>query len=149
MGGGGAPLPAAHPPPVPPPISGIGWLADIARAIGAAVAGGAEREADPDGFLALVRPDGARLVVSPATVAALDAAGFLPALPPAMARSLHARTARPPCWSDPADLPAEGDRCACGGRRWWTYAPKPDGWCCMTCHPPVHLARGDILEATT
>ena len=151
---------AAAPPASPPPpisrISGIsraapgkienaraarrdGWLTDISRAVVSAVEDGAEREADPDGFLLLVRPDGARLVVTPGAVVALDAAGLLPPLPPALARSTHAATARPSCWSDPENPPTEGDRCACGTRRWWTYTPKPDGWCCVTCHPPPRL----------
>lgn len=125
------------------------WLSDIARSIAEAVAAGADRDADPDGFLVLVRPAGERLVVRPATFAALDAAGLLPILPPALERSRHAATARPPCWSDPADLPVEGDRCRCGGHRWWTSAPKPDGWCCVTCHPPVHLRPEAVRVVTT
>ncbi|WP_198370504.1 hypothetical protein [Roseomonas rosulenta] len=126
-----------------------GWCADIALSIRAAIGDGAEREADPDGFLVLVRPDGARLVVTPGTVAELDAAGLLPPLPPALSRSTHAASARPACWSDPDDTPVEGDRCRCGGRRWWTYAPKPDGWCCATCHPPVHLRADALLIVRT
>ncbi len=121
----------------------------IALSIADALADGADREADPDGFLVLIRPDGTRLVVSPGTVAALEAAGLLPPLPPALARSRHAATARPPCWSDPDDVPVEGDRCRCSARRWWTYAPKPDGWCCVTCHPPLHLPAGAVRVVDT
>jgi hypothetical protein len=165
-GGGAVPPPAPPPPPPISRISGISrgapfetekpaapddrwWLADIARSIRAALADGADRDADPDGYLVLVRPEGERLVVTPATFASLDAAGLLPALPPALAPSRNAATARPPCWSDPDDLPVEGDRCRCGGHRWWTYAPKPDGWCCVTCRPPVHLRAEAVREVTT
>lgn len=152
---GAAPNPASPAKPTQEPAGGLGglggapafdgWRADIALSIRTAVADGAEREADPDGFLVLLRRDGARLVVTPGTFAALDAEGFLPALPTALARSRHAASARPACWSDPDDLPVEGDRCRCGGRRWWTYAPKPDGWCCVTCHPHGHL-RIDVVR---
>jgi hypothetical protein len=97
----------------------------------------AEREADPDGWLVLVLPDGRRHVAAPHIVAALDAAGLLPDLPPAVSRSIYASTARPPAWSDDTDTPSEGDRCSCcGSGRWWTAQPAPDGWCCSTCHPP-------------
>jgi hypothetical protein len=124
-------------------------LADIALSIRAALADRADREVDPGGFLILIRPDGTHLVVTPGTVAALEAAGFLPPLPPALVRSRHAATARPPCWSDSDDLPVEGDRCRCGGHRWWTYAPKPDGWCCTTCRPPMHLRAEAVRVVAT
>ena len=108
-----------------------------AARIAASIADGAEREDDPDGWLVLVLPDGRRHVAAPHIVAALDAARLLPDLPPAVARSKYAARARPPSWSEPDDGPREGDRCClCGSGRWWTAAPKPDGWCCSTCHPP-------------
>lgn len=69
--GGGGDVPAA--PPATP------WLARLARAIAAAVADGAEQEADPDGWLLLIRPSGRRLAVAPHVVAELTAAGLLPA----------------------------------------------------------------------
>jgi hypothetical protein len=125
------------------------WLADIARSIAEAIAVGADRDADAGGCLVLVRPTGERLVVTPGTFAALDAAGLVPPLPPALERSRNAATARPPCWSDPDDLPVEGDRCPCGGHHWWTYAPKPDGWCCTTCRPPVHLRPEAVRVVVT
>jgi hypothetical protein len=139
----------AHRAPPDPDPPAEWWLADIARSITEAVAAGADRDADQEGFLVLVRPEGERLVVTPGTVAALDAAGLLPPLPPAMERSRHAATARPPCWSDPADLPVKGDRCRCGGRRWWTYSPKPDGWCCAACRPPMHLRPETVRAVVT
>lgn len=109
----------------------------VARRIAASIAAGAEREDDPDGWLLLVLPDGRRHVVAPHIVAALDAAGLLPELPPTVPRSTYASTARPPSWSDPRDEPREGDRCCvCKSERWWTSAPRPDGWTCSTCHPP-------------
>jgi hypothetical protein len=112
-------------------------LVRTAARIAASVADGAEREADPDGWLVLVLPDGRRHIAAPHIAAALDAAGLLPDLPPAMSRSTFAARARPPSWSDPADAPRESDRCClCGSGRWWTAAPIPDGWCCSTCHPP-------------
>jgi len=126
-----------------------GWCADIALSIRTAVAEGAEREADPDGFLVLVRPDGGRLVVTPATLASLEAAGVLPPLPPAVGRSMHAASARPPCWSDPDDLPVEGDRCRCGSMRFWTERGRRCGWLCSTCRPPLHLGADDALVVTT
>lgn len=115
------------------------WLDKLSRHILAALADGAEREIDPDGWLLLIRPDGGRLVVAPHIVAELDAAGLLPALPREAARSTYAACARPPCWSDAEDTPKPGDRCACGGRRWWSERTGPPGWCCITCHPPLHL----------
>lgn len=129
---GVGPVPAPAPAPPPPDH----WLARLAGAIAAALADGAEREADPDGWLVLIRPEGDRLVVAPHIVAELDGAGLLPRLPEAVARSTYTATARPACWSDPHDVPAKGDRCRCGGGRWWTSAPNPDGWCCSICHPP-------------
>jgi hypothetical protein len=33
---------------------------------------------------------------------------------------------------------------ACRGTRWWTERHEPKGWCCMTCHPPVHLRPDQI-----
>ena len=68
------------------PPAADGYLADIAVSIRAALADGADREADPDGFLILIRPDGTRLVVTPGTAEALEAAGFLPPLPPALGK---------------------------------------------------------------
>lgn len=122
-------------------------MVSIARAIARALADGAEREADADGWLLLIRPDGARLVVAPHIVAELDAAGVLPALPEALERSPYADRARPPCWSEADDLPRDGDRCACGGRRWWIASRVRDGWCCVTCHPaPPGLA---VIRART
>lgn len=108
-----------------------------AARIAKSIADGAEREDDPLGWLVLVLPDGRRHVAAPHIVAALDAAGLLPDLPPAVARSRYAARARPPSWSEPDDEPREGDRCClCGSGRWWTAAPTRDGWCCSTCHPP-------------
>lgn len=105
--------------------------------IAASIADGADREDDPDGWLVLVLPDGRRHVAAPHIVAALDAAELLPDLPPAVMRCGYAARARPPSWSEPDDEPRKGDRCClCGSGLWWTAAPRPDGWCCSTCHPP-------------
>ena len=100
------------------------WLLDIAKSIRAALSDGAEREADPEGWLLLVRPDGSRMVTAPPIVAELRAAGLLPDMEAGVARSVFASRARPPCWSDPNDRPVEGDRCTCGGRRWWGPEPR-------------------------
>jgi hypothetical protein len=60
-----------------------GGTESVAAAVRAALADGAEREADYAGWLVLRRPDGRRLVVAPRIVAELDAAGLLPPLPAA------------------------------------------------------------------
>jgi hypothetical protein len=112
------------------------WLVTIGRAVAAALADGAEREADAAGWVLLVRTDGARLVVAPHIVAELDAARHLPALPEAVERSTYAARARPAEWWDGNDEPKAGDRCRCGGRRFWTERDRLGGWRCSTCHPP-------------
>ncbi len=112
------------------------WLDKLSRHILAALADGAEREIDPDGWLLLIRPDGDRLVVAPNLVAELDAAGLLPVLPDAVERSTYAERARPPEWWDGTDTPQPGDRCRCGSRSFWTEADRQGGWRCLTCHPP-------------
>lgn len=109
-------------------------LPDLATAIRAALAEGAEREADPGGWLVLVRPDGRRLVLLPELVAALAAACVMPELPEAVERAEAARCARPSFWTVPGDLPQQGDRCLCGGREWWR-AEGGATWCCGACHP--------------
>jgi hypothetical protein len=60
------------------------WLASIARSIRAALADGAVRVVDEDGWLLLARPDGRRTVVAPGIVAQIADAGLLPALPGAV-----------------------------------------------------------------
>jgi hypothetical protein len=62
---------------------------------------------------------------------------------------------RPPAWSDPDSLPPEGAWCGCCGRfgkrggRWWREVAEPTGWRCARCHPPVHLASGEVAEVVT
>ena len=62
---------------------------------------------------------------------------------------------RPPAWADPSLIPPPGAWCSCCGRfdrkggRWWTTAPEPDGWACVTCHPPDHLAPDAVREVRT
>ncbi|MEO3474854.1 hypothetical protein AAFN86_23535 [Roseomonas sp. CAU 1739] len=62
---------------------------------------------------------------------------------------------RPPAWSDPDLIPPPGAWCSCCGRferrggRWWTSAPTPDGWACVTCHPPDHLADDAVRVVVT
>jgi hypothetical protein len=129
--------------------SGDAWLGGIAAVVRAALADGAEREADPDGWLILVRPDGRRSLTAPRTVAELAAAGLLPALPEALETLEAARCARPPSWSEAEDVPLPGDRCRCGGRRWWCEAEAPRGWRCWTCHPPDHLPAGSVRGMRT
>lgn len=119
-----------------PRTSSSAGTALVTHRLAQAIADGAEQEADPDGWLGLVLPDGRRRLVAPHIVAALDAAGLLPDLPPTVPRSASVPAARQPSWSDPKDTPREGERCKCGGRWWWTASPEPDGWCCSTCHPP-------------
>lgn len=129
--------------------SADGWLRDIAVSIGKAMHAGAEREAEPEGWLLLIRPDGSRMVATPRIVAELAAAGLLPDMAAGVARSHFAARARPACWSDPNDRPVEGDRCTCGGRRWWGVRKAPDGWCCVTCRPPLHLTADAVCEVQT
>ena len=112
------------------------WLTHIARRVAAALAAGAERETDPEGWLLLIRPDGDRMVIAPHIVAELDGAGLLPRLPAALERSTYAAWARPPEWWDGTDTPQPGDRCRCGSRSFWTEADWRGGWRCTTCHPP-------------
>ena len=140
-GGAGATKPIA--PPAEP------WLAHIARRIAAALAAGAEREADPEGGLALIRPDGDRFAADPHIVAELDRAGLLPALPDAVERSTYAARARPAEWWDGTDTPQAGDRCRCGAMRFWTERDRRGGWRCSTCHPPLHLAAEAVEIMTT
>ena len=62
---------------------------------------------------------------------------------------------RPPSWSDPQDVPPPGAWCGCCGRfsgiggRWWREAAEPKGWRCWTCHPPVPLPPGGVVERRT
>lgn len=63
---------------------------------------------------------------------------------------------RPPAWSDVTLAPPPGAWCGCcgrhtpqGGGRWWREVRAPTGWRCWTCHPPVHLAPGNIHEVRT
>jgi hypothetical protein len=125
---------------------GDAWLGGIAEVVRAALADGAEREADPEGWLVLVRPDGRRSLTAPRVVTELDAAGLLPSLPDALQAVEAAVCARPPSWAEVEDAPRPGDRCRCGGRRWWTEATEPRGWRCRTCHPPDHLGPRAVTE---
>lgn len=111
------------------------WLAGIARRVRAALAEGATCEAETDGGFLLIRPNGKHFTIRPPTVTELEGAGLLPPLLRDRLRAQH----RPPCWSDPEDRPEPGDRCACGGRRWWSERIGPPGWCCARCFPPLHL----------
>lgn len=164
------PNPANPPNPSPPASLGLGalgglggghpselknaepndpWLRHAAQALIETLNTGAEREADDDGWIVLVRPSGHRHVLAPRIVAQMEAAGLMPPLPPSVSPSSFAAHARPTAWSNPTDLPLTGDRCGCGGRCWWTTKQRPDGWCCSTCHPPVHLPAEAIHEVTT
>ncbi len=132
------------------PGAGDAWLGGIAAGVRAALADGAEREADPDGWLILVRPDGRRSLMAPGTVAGLAEAGLLPALPDARETVGAARCARPPSWSESEDVPLLGDRCCCGGRRWWCEAgDAPWSWRCARCYPPSHLPADAVREVRT
>jgi hypothetical protein len=73
---------SAEPPPSPEPDV---WLAGIARSIRSALADGAVRVTDSEGWLVLVRPDGRRVAVTPHVAAQLAEAGLLPRLPGAVA----------------------------------------------------------------
>jgi hypothetical protein len=148
----GAPPGAAGAPPSQPARAHPrgAWLDGIAAALRAALVDGAEREADPEGWLVLVRPDGRRGATAPHIVAELVAAGVLPALPEARETVEAALRARPPSWSAAEDVPRPGDRCHCGGRRWWREAGEtPRGWRCAACHPPCHLPPEAVREART
>lgn len=57
---------------------------------------------------------------------------------------------RPVSWARPDILPQPGDVCGCcGGSKWWTSSPTPDGWCCCRCHPPCHLQPGEFRAVAT
>jgi len=63
---------------------------------------------------------------------------------------------RPPSWADAASCPAPGSYCGCCGRfdakpsgRWWRERENPSGWCCWSCHPPVHLQADEVVEVRT
>jgi hypothetical protein len=129
--------------------AGDAGLGGAAAALRAALADGAEREAHPEGWLILVRPDGRRSVMPPGTVAQLAEAGLLPALPEARKTVEVARCARPPSWSETEDAPEPGDRCVCGGRRWWCDAEAPRGWWCWGCHPPDPLPAARVRDVRT
>jgi hypothetical protein len=149
--GGAPPRTAEAPSPGPARMAAHGaWLDGIAAALRAALADGAEREADPEGWLVLVRPDGRRSATAPHIVAELAAAGLLPTLPDARQTVEAALCARPPSWSAAEDIPRPGDRCRCGGRRWWCEAgDAPRGWRCAACHPPCHLPPEAVRGAQT
>lgn len=58
-------------------------------------------------------------------------------------------SARPPSWPDPDAVPSPGCWCSCcRGAHWWREREAPSGWRCRTCHPPVHLPPGEIIQAT-
>lgn len=60
-----------------------------------------------------------------------------------------------PSWSDARRVPPPGAWCGCCGRferrggRWWREREAPTGWCCWTCHPPVHLDQHAVVECRT
>jgi hypothetical protein len=60
---------------------------------------------------------------------------------------------RPPSWADPTARPSPGAFCSCcRGQRWWCEIKcrrRQSGWRCWTCHPPDHLAAGDVECVTT
>ena len=62
---------------------------------------------------------------------------------------LSAALQRPPSWwRAEAHRPTPGATCSCcHGQRWWSR--DGCGWCCCTCHPPVHLASGAVTEVRT
>ncbi len=120
----------------------------LASSIRMALADGAEREADLEGWLVLVRPDGRRLVLAPHAVVELERSGRLPPLPEPVDRAVGVACARPPSWSEVEDAPEPGDRCVCGGRRWWRHAHSPQGWWCAACRPVLH-PKGGTVEVET
>jgi hypothetical protein len=73
----------------------------------------------------------------------------------ALAAALTVGLQRPPGWSDVASRPPPGAWCSCCGKHrrsgghWWREAVAPTGWRCWTCHPPVHLGTGEMLEVWT
>jgi hypothetical protein len=132
------------------PACSTSWLQSIAGSIARALADGARRDADADGYLALVRPDGRRLTVAQRAVAELAGVGLLPLLP-----QEQGEMQRPPSWSDPEDVPSPGAWCSCCGRfersggRWWREAEAPSGWCCWTCHPPEGWPEAAVVAVRT
>ena len=123
-------------------------LSPAAASIQSALADGAERELEPEGWLVLVRPDGRRLVLAPRAVAKLERSGHLPFLPEPAERAAGAACARPPSWSEVEDAPEHGDRCVCGGNQWWRHARPPHGWWCAECHPLLHTKGGTVKVET-
>ena len=120
----------------------------LASSVRMVLADGAEREADLEGWLVLVRPDGRRLVLAPHAVVELERSGRLPPLPEPVDRAVGSSCARPPSWSEVEDAPEPGDRCVCGGRRWWRHVQSPQGWWCAECRPVLH-PRSGTMEVET
>lgn len=129
--------------------------------------GGAENRVwSPAGWLARMR---STLPIAPAapaeTVTALHLEPAAPVVQPkppsaperpeASPVALLSGYQRPPGWSDPDDGPQAGEWCGCCSRwhrrpgRWWRETDAPRGWRCWTCHPPVHLAPGEVVEVRT
>jgi hypothetical protein len=56
----------------------------------------------------------------------------------------------PSSWADPKIIPTSGARCfCCREARWWREAAEPNGWRCVTCHPPAHHSYNGTLEVST
>ncbi|WP_143018322.1 hypothetical protein [Belnapia rosea] len=140
------------PPDTSTPPGPGSWLRSIAASVARALAEGAHRERDPDGWLVLVRPNGRQTMVASHIVASLAEAGLLPPLPPEQEADTSGLGC-PPSWSEPSE-PPRGAWCWCCGRftqrggRWWHEADRL-GWCCWTCHPPDGLPATAIVELRT
>lgn len=53
-------------------------------------------------------------------------------------------------WEQADDEPQPGDFCGCCcGSLFWSDTDPPRGWCCTTCHPPVHLQAGQFRVVAT
>lgn len=127
-------------------------LRSIAGSVAQALAEGAHRERDPDGWLVLGRPDGRWTKVAPHIVASLAEAGLLPPLPPEQEMDTSILGC-PPSWSEPSGPPPGAWCTACGrftqrGGRWWRDVERL-GWCCWTCHPPDGVPATAVVEVRT
>lgn len=105
----------------------------------------------PPGLLAAARAHRGAIVAflreraGAAPVTPSDAAPVSPGIIPA-----DPAAKRPPSWADSATVPRPGAWCSCcRGWRWWREASDPRGWRCWTCHPPLHLAPGQVREVAT
>lgn len=136
-------------PPDPSPTPAISRISGISR--------GASCETEiPRAPDAMAHDDAEAVAMAAHYAAEGEAQPYQPGDPDPLRDGLLASALqRPPAWSDPSLIPPPGAWCSCCGRfdrkggRWWTTAPEPDGWACVTCHPPDHLPTDAVRVMQT